>query len=196
MRIFQELPFGELVSLFFFKSLQQPAWTVREIHNILHGIHVFGMGEWNTILSMYEFQRLHNMNGLKSRSKSLTLRGLLQWGKVSKGECTCFIGRFQLNLFLKNNVQIIFQLKPNTLRYLQPKFSLEGKKYFNIQKKTKQGELAGGCLCSYCSVISCFIVDPLVEMQGDKADGKPKTESQRTKEGQLGGKEGGKAERF
>ncbi|XP_077967604.1 histone-lysine N-methyltransferase 2A-like isoform X2 [Styela clava] len=86
-------------------------WSTEEIHNLLHGIHIFGHGEWTKIHSNYKFHPSHDNLQLRCRYKSVACRDLVIAGKV----------------------------KEDILPFLRPVYSEHGKKLFGItlQKQRK-----------------------------------------------------------
>uniref|UniRef100_A0A3Q9Y3H5 [histone H3]-lysine(4) N-methyltransferase n=1 Tax=Polyandrocarpa misakiensis TaxID=7723 RepID=A0A3Q9Y3H5_POLMI len=86
---------------------RKPPWSVREIHNVLHGIHIFGVGEWAMIRKMYHFQIAHTNIEIRARYKTVTCKSLVVGANVDK----------------------------NILPLLQPKLSAEGRKYFKVNAK-------------------------------------------------------------
>uniref|UniRef100_A0A6F9DG44 [histone H3]-lysine(4) N-methyltransferase n=1 Tax=Phallusia mammillata TaxID=59560 RepID=A0A6F9DG44_9ASCI len=52
-------------------------WETWEIHNVLHGIHWFGTGEWARIHAMYRFKSGHDNLAIRGKFRSVCYRGLI-----------------------------------------------------------------------------------------------------------------------
>ncbi|XP_076803185.1 histone-lysine N-methyltransferase 2A-like isoform X2 [Clavelina lepadiformis] len=92
-----------------FQTMLQPRntntvpWKPWEIHNVLHGVHYFGVGAWSQISIMYRFRIGHNNLAIRARFRSVCYRGLIVAGDV----------------------------RPDVLPKLYVVLSNEGKKYFS-----------------------------------------------------------------